>query len=117
MILAPIHATLRILDRLVSGVMIGVVRCYQLLVRPLLVGPTCRFYPTCSDYALGAVRTHGALRGGGLAVRRVCRCHPWNPGGYDPVPQRTVDAVAPRQGRVRTHGGCADTQGATPWGC
>lgn len=48
--------------------------------------PRCRFLPTCSTYALEAVTTHGALRGGWLAIRRVGRCHPWNPGGVDPIP-------------------------------
>jgi uncharacterized protein len=50
--------------------------------------PRCRFLPTCSGYAVGAVRTHGAIRGTWLAVRRIGRCHPWNPGGFDPVPPR-----------------------------
>lgn len=50
--------------------------------------PRCRFLPTCSGYALEAIRVHGAIRGTGLAVRRVGRCHPWNLGGFDPVPPR-----------------------------
>lgn len=50
--------------------------------------PRCRFHPSCSTYAVGAIRTHGALRGTWLAVRRLGRCHPWNPGGIDPVPPR-----------------------------
>jgi uncharacterized protein len=50
--------------------------------------PRCRFLPTCSTYAVQAVGRHGALRGGWLAMRRVGRCHPWNPGGIDPVPPR-----------------------------
>ena len=49
--------------------------------------PNCRFHPGCSDYAIDALRTHGALRGGALAVRRVLRCNPWNEGGFDPVPK------------------------------
>ena len=62
-----------------------VVRGYQLFVSPLL-GPRCRFYPSCSAYALTALQRHGALRGSWLAVRRLARCHPWNPGGVDHVP-------------------------------
>jgi uncharacterized protein len=54
----------------------------------LVRAPRCRFLPTCSTYAVDAVRTHGALRGSWLAIRRVGRCHPWNPGGIDPVPPR-----------------------------
>lgn len=60
-------------------------RFYQLAISPML-GPRCRFYPSCSNYALEAIRTHGAARGGWLAARRVCRCHPWHDGGLDPVP-------------------------------
>jgi uncharacterized protein len=54
----------------------------------IMRSPRCRFLPTCSTYAVEAVRTHGALRGSWLAVRRVGRCHPWNPGGINPVPPR-----------------------------
>jgi putative membrane protein insertion efficiency factor len=61
------------------------VRGYQLFISPLL-GPRCRFYPSCSAYAVTALQTHGALRGSWLAVRRLGRCHPWNPGGVDHVP-------------------------------
>ena len=61
------------------------VRSYQYTLRPLL-GPHCRFYPSCSEYALGALERHGALRGAWLALRRVARCHPYHPGGYDPIP-------------------------------
>lgn len=60
-------------------------RGYQLLLSPLL-GQKCRFYPTCSNYAIEALRVHGAARGSLLAARRVCRCHPWNRGGVDFVP-------------------------------
>ncbi|MDP9393389.1 MAG: membrane protein insertion efficiency factor YidD [Actinomycetota bacterium] len=65
--------------------LIGLVRAYQLFVSPLL-GPRCRFYPSCSRYAIGALATHGASRGSWLTLRRLLRCHPWNPGGVDLVP-------------------------------
>ena len=61
------------------------IRAYQLAISPLL-GARCRFYPSCSQYALEAVESHGSLRGGWLAIRRLARCHPFHPGGYDPVP-------------------------------
>ncbi|TMG99315.1 MAG: membrane protein insertion efficiency factor YidD [Betaproteobacteria bacterium] len=60
-------------------------RSYQYAVRPLL-GANCRFYPSCSDYAKEAIERHGALRGLWLSVRRVAKCHPYHPGGFDPVP-------------------------------
>jgi len=60
-------------------------RAYQLTISPLL-GARCRFYPSCSSYAMEALEVHGAARGSWLAAKRVCRCHPWNPGGHDPVP-------------------------------
>ena len=68
-----------------AAVGVGLVRVYQWTLRPVL-GANCRFSPSCSDYAVGALRTHGALRGSGLAAWRVLRCNPFNPGGYDPVP-------------------------------
>jgi hypothetical protein len=69
----------------VKSVLIAAVRGYQYALRPML-GANCRFYPSCSDYAREAFERHGALRGSWLATRRVCRCHPYHPGGYDPVP-------------------------------
>ncbi len=61
------------------------IRLYQWTLSPLL-GPTCRFHPTCSRYALEALERYGALKGSWLTLRRLGRCHPWHPGGYDPVP-------------------------------
>jgi putative membrane protein insertion efficiency factor len=66
-------------------VLIGIIQLYRLFISPLL-GPNCRFYPTCSCYAQEAIRHHGAVRGSWLGLRRILRCHPWHPGGYDPVP-------------------------------
>jgi uncharacterized protein len=63
------------------------VRGYRRLISPLLP-PSCRFQPTCSAYALEAIAQHGAAVGSWLAVKRILRCHPWSPGGYDPVPEK-----------------------------
>lgn len=65
--------------------LIALVRAYQYLISPLM-GPHCRFHPTCSHYAVEAIEVHGAVRGSYLALRRLSRCHPWHPGGVDPVP-------------------------------
>lgn len=61
------------------------VRSYQLFISPML-GPRCRFHPTCSQYAIESLRTHGALKGTWLTLKRLGRCHPLHPSGYDPVP-------------------------------
>lgn len=63
----------------------GLIRLYQLLLSPVL-GSNCRFHPTCSRYAIEAIDAHGVTRGSWLAIRRVTKCHPWHPGGIDPVP-------------------------------
>ena len=65
--------------------LIAALRAYQYALRPLL-GANCRFYPSCSDYAREAIERHGAARGSWLAARRLACCHPYHPGGYDPVP-------------------------------
>ncbi|MEE8061971.1 MAG: membrane protein insertion efficiency factor YidD [Gemmatimonadales bacterium] len=66
-------------------ILIGLIRGYQLLISPILP-PSCRFYPSCSHYACEAVAKHGAGKGSWLSIRRLSRCHPFHPGGYDPVP-------------------------------
>ncbi|MBK7473881.1 MAG: membrane protein insertion efficiency factor YidD [Betaproteobacteria bacterium] len=68
-----------------KAILRALLRIYQYVFRPML-GQNCRFYPSCSDYAMEAIDKHGALRGSWLAIRRIGRCHPWHPGGYDPVP-------------------------------
>ncbi|MFO6424589.1 membrane protein insertion efficiency factor YidD [Motilimonas sp. KMU-193] len=65
---------------------IGLIKSYQILISPLL-GPRCRFHPTCSHYAIEAIKTHGLVKGCWLAGKRLIKCHPLNPGGYDPVPK------------------------------
>lgn len=70
------------------GVIVLVIRAYQALARPFLVG-SCKFLPTCSEYAIEAVRAHGVVRGGWLAMKRLGKCHPFGPGGPDPVPTST----------------------------
>ena len=80
---------------MVSWVLIGALRCYKKFISPLLP-PRCRFAPSCSEYAMEAIETHGALMGSYYAVRRLLKCHPFHPGGYDPVPP-----PRPRHGRAR----------------
>jgi putative membrane protein insertion efficiency factor len=70
---------------LLSALLRGLIRAYQLFLSPL-VGPTCRYLPSCSDYAAEAILRHGPLAGGRLALRRLLRCHPWGGSGHDPVP-------------------------------
>jgi putative membrane protein insertion efficiency factor len=67
------------------SVLVWLVKGYRYAISPML-GPSCRFEPSCSCYAVEALERHGAARGTWLAAKRVCRCHPWHPGGYDPVP-------------------------------
>ncbi len=64
---------------------------YRYLISPML-GPSCRFHPSCSEYTDEALAQHGALHGGWLAARRLCRCGPWHPGGFDPVPRPRDDS-------------------------
>ena len=70
-----------------ARILTALIGLYRRFLSPLL-GPRCRYEPTCSAYALEAIRVHGALRGSWLAARRVGRCHPWGPGGIDHVPAR-----------------------------
>ncbi|WP_456267278.1 membrane protein insertion efficiency factor YidD [Kushneria sp. AK178] len=78
---------LRGLKKALAMVLIALVRVYQYGISPL-IGPRCRFWPTCSNYAIEAIQRHGAVRGGWLALRRLLRCHPFCAGGVDPVPEK-----------------------------
>lgn len=70
-----------------SKILIVLIRLYQVVISPL-IGPRCRFVPTCSCYGIEALKTHGALKGGWLTIKRVLKCHPLNTGGFDPVPPK-----------------------------
>ena len=74
----------------------ALLRAYRYFISPLLP-PACRFEPSCSAYAEQALKDHGPLRGGWLAARRICRCGPWHPGGFDPVPEATPNVPAHRR--------------------
>ncbi len=71
----------------VKSLLLALIKCYRVMLSGLL-GPRCRFYPTCSQYAIDVIETHGVIRGAGLTVRRVCKCHPFHPGGFDPAPAK-----------------------------
>jgi uncharacterized protein len=75
-----------------AQVEIAAVRLYQWTIRPI-IGAHCRFWPSCSEYAVEALRVHGAARGTALAARRILRCNPWNEGGVDPVPGCDGDGI------------------------
>ena len=94
-----VHSVLHAIARIPAhGCSCSLLRGYQLFISPM-TPPTCRFYPSCSQYAVIALQRHGALRGTYLAVWRVLRCNPWNPGGVDDVPpahhaHRHLDAAS-----------------------
>jgi uncharacterized protein len=90
------HSLVIRISSLVIRVLTLTIRAYQLTISPALIflfGPTggCRFTPSCSQYALDAIRAHGALAGGLLAAKRICRCHPWGGCGHDPAPGTAPD--------------------------
>jgi putative membrane protein insertion efficiency factor len=82
----PIPSLRKVLSAVVTTPALWLIRAYQLFISPMRP-PTCRFYPSCSAYAVTALRRFGIVRGSWLAARRLLRCHPWNPGGVDHVPQ------------------------------
>lgn len=73
-----------LLLRLPAAILIALVRLYQVTLGPWLLGGFCRYTPSCSHYFIGAVQKHGPWRGAWQGTKRICRCHPWHPGGYDP---------------------------------
>lgn len=78
-------------------VLLSLIRFYQVSLSHVF-GGCCRFYPTCSEYALQAIRQHGSVRGSVLGVIRLCKCHPFHPGGFDPVPEPGVGGRRPAGG-------------------
>lgn len=82
------------MTRLPARMLVLLVRSYQLFISPMF-GPRCRFHPTCSQYAVEALQTHGAFKGGRLALRSLLRCHPLHPGGHDPVPPAKTTTSLP----------------------
>jgi uncharacterized protein len=75
---------------MLKKVFLAIIRFYQLIISPLKP-PTCRFYPTCSHYGMEAVQRFGALKGGWLTIKRILKCHPFHPGGLDPVPEKDTN--------------------------
>ncbi|MFH1982779.1 MAG: membrane protein insertion efficiency factor YidD [Pseudomonadota bacterium] len=70
---------------MLKQLLLVLIRVYQIVLSPVL-GPACRFYPSCSEYGHQAVKKFGAVKGSALAVKRICRCHPFSSGGFDPIP-------------------------------
>ena len=68
---------------------LGLIKAYQYGIRPML-GPRCRFFPSCSEYTADAIGEYGVLRGSAMGAMRLAKCHPWHPGGYDPVPEKST---------------------------
>jgi putative membrane protein insertion efficiency factor len=73
------------MKRAITAILVFLIKAYKTVLSPLFP-PSCRFYPTCSTYTMEAIQKHGPAKGGWLGFRRIMRCHPWNDGGYDPIP-------------------------------
>ena len=98
---------MKTLRRILSLPFIGIIKLYQVLISPIL-GPKCRFTPTCSTYAIEALKKYGILKGSWLAIKRISRCHPWGGHGYDPVPWPKKD----RANKVRHSNGTYEKKAA-----
>jgi putative membrane protein insertion efficiency factor len=85
---------------MLTRALVALLRLYQLTLSRL-IGPVCRFEPSCSRYAVACIETHGALRGTLLSARRVCKCHPFHPGGYDPPPSALPRRIARSAAQAR----------------
>ena len=78
---------MEIFTKSITVIIVGIIKLYQVVISPVM-GPSCRHYPTCSQYSIESVKTHGVIRGLYLALRRILRCRPGGTHGYDPVPKR-----------------------------
>ncbi len=85
----------------IETILRGMIRGYQLLIVPVLPAGGCRFHPNCSAYAMDAVESHGAVRGGWLALKRIVRCHPWGRAGLDPVPPAAGTGIDIKAGDIK----------------
>jgi hypothetical protein len=97
------------LRRVAIAPLVLLIKVYKYVISPM-IGPRCRFLPTCSDYALEALARHGVVRGGWLAVRRISRCHPWGDSGYDPVPPAAGGSSASSAAGASSGAGSDDDQ-------
>ena len=87
----------RLITLILSSLLKGLIKVYKYTVSPLL-GPKCRYLPTCSSYGVQAIERYGPFLGGWLTVKRICRCNPWGAHGYDPVPKNLLDKKTKREG-------------------
>lgn len=106
------RAPQKLMSTVARAALLGAIRTYQLTLSAAF-GPCCRFYPSCSHYGYEAVARFGALRGGWLAAKRIGRCHPWNAGGIDAVPDewpgwRNASSYSPHDALCASHQGAAD---------
>ncbi|MFG6137060.1 membrane protein insertion efficiency factor YidD [Halomonas sp. B23F22_10] len=104
---ALLHRARRLAGRLLTWPLLGLVKAYQLILSPLL-GPRCRYWPSCSHYTAEALKVHGPLRGGWLGLRRILRCHPGAEGGIDPVPGGPSETLCREDPELDEHFRCRD---------
>ncbi|MBB3140907.1 membrane protein insertion efficiency factor YidD [Halomonas organivorans] len=110
---ALLHRIRHHAGRLLVLPLLGAVKAYQLILSPLL-GPRCRYWPSCSHYTSEALKVHGPLKGGWLAIRRIARCHPGADGGIDPVPGGPSERLCREDPELDEHFRCRDPDEASP---
>ncbi|GEK74152.1 MULTISPECIES: membrane protein insertion efficiency factor YidD [Halomonas] len=110
---APLRRVRRLAGCLLTWPLLGLVRAYQLILSPLL-GPRCRYWPSCSHYTAEALKVHGPLQGGWLGLRRLLRCHPGAEGGIDPVPGGPSERLCREDPELDEHFRCRGSEEASP---